>query len=134
MPCPYFEPQRIARQPKHPGARLPLLDEYDGLCHAFGGPVPETERFRSCNHGYSRGECGHFPENGSGSCFRFEVLHRTADWLEVLRVEEQGYAPVQWQPFRFSIQTGRVEPEPIDACALAQLRAFCSSYLRRFSQ
>lgn len=134
MPCPRFEPQRIALYPTHSNARLPLFDEYDGVCHAAGQPaqISEDSRFRFCNHGYSHGECGHSLQPDAPSCNRFAVLSRDCGSLELLCVEEQEYAPVRWLKVRFSIAEERLEPEPPDTCLRAQVRAFCRSYLRRF--
>ncbi len=136
MPCPFFEPQHVARQPKHPGARLPLLEEYNGLCHAATPPceVPESARFRFCNHGYSRGDCGHHPDPQAPSCLRFELLNRTANSLELLCLEEQEYAPLRWYKVIFSVTEGLLDPDPLDVCTRAQMRAFCTSYLARFPE
>jgi len=136
MPCPFFEPQHVARQPKHPKARLPLLDEYHGVCHANEDVVeiPETARFRFCNHGYSQGECGHRPKPDAASCLRFELLGRSSGYLELLYLEEQNHVPVRWQKVIFRITESALEPEPEDVCARAQMQAFCKSYLARFPE
>ena len=134
MPCPYFQPKQVAAEPKHPGARLPLLDEYDGLCHATRErlPIPEQVRFRCCNHGYSRGACERFPADESRSGLRYDVVRRTGTGLEVVCVEEKDYAPLHWQSIRYFPDTQRIEPELNDICMEAQLLAFCQSYLKRF--
>ena len=136
MPCPYFEPRHIARNPAHPNARLPLIEEYDGVCHAGAesAPVPEAARFRCCNHGYSQGECGRMPAAEKNSCSRFGVLRRADDCLDLIYLEEQDYAPARMQRIRFSISTGALDPEVTEPCARAQVQAFCRSYVRRFPQ
>ena len=135
MPCPHFEPQRIAPQSTHANARLPLIDEYDGVCHAAGGQnaeVAATARFRFCNHGYSRGECGQRISSQAPGCIRFELLKRDTERLELLVIEEQEYAPFRWFRVSFSTAEDRLDPEPADMCLRAQMRAFCASYLRHF--
>jgi hypothetical protein len=135
MPCRFFEPQRVAADARHPRTRLPLIDEYDGFCHAAPErvAVPEELRFRSCNHGYSRGTCAHFPESQALSGFRYTVLRCDAVALEILCVEERDYAPARWFPVRFLIAEQRLDTDTYDACVRAQAMAFCRSYLARFS-
>jgi len=124
----------MAADPEHPRARLPLLDEYDGICHATPEPFPAPGdlRFRFCNHGYSRDSCVHFPSGDSRSCTRLTVLNVTAECLEILSVDETDHAPVSWRSVTYRPHTGSIEPDLSDACARAQLVAFCKSYLRRF--
>lgn len=135
MPCPYFEPQGVARDPQHANARLPLLDEYDGLCHASEEPlaIPLALRFRCCNHGYSHGCCERFPKSELRSGLRYDVVRRSATALEIICVEEQQYAPWRWHSVRYFFEGERMEPEVADVCMRAQLLAFCRSYLKRFS-
>ncbi len=135
MPCPCFEPERIAPEREHPQARLPLFDEYDGLCHATGNvfSAPAALRFRCCNHGYSRALCEHFPPGEPRSALRYDVLRRTPGSLEVMCIEERDYAPLRWHQVEYLIETGLLKPEVCDACARAQLLAFCRGYLARFS-
>ncbi len=135
MPCPFFEPQRIATDPQHANARLPLLDEYDGLCHAQAETItaPATLRFGCCNHGYSRGCCDRFPAGEIRSGLRYDVVRRSPAALEIVCVEEQQYAPLRWQSIRYFFDTERIEPELTDLCMRAQVVAFCRNYLKRFS-
>ena len=134
MPCPYFEPQQATHQPQHASARLPLLDEYDGLCHATeeAAAVPGDVRFRCCNHGYSRGFCQRLPALENLSGLRYSILRRTDALLEVLCIEEQDYAPLRWHSIQYFFEGGRIEPEPLNLCIRAQVLAFCRSYLKRF--
>ena len=136
MPCPYFEPQRVAIDAHHPAARLPLLDEYEGVCHAGGDslPAPHARRFECCNQGYSRGCCERFPAAEDRSGLRYDVLRRTPAALEIVCIEEQQYAPVRWQSVQYFFENEQTEPEMTDECMRAQLLAFCRSYLRRFPE
>jgi hypothetical protein len=133
MPCPYFEPQRMV-EPTHLNARLPLIDEFDGVCRASSEalPVPPATRLRLCNHGNARGQCTQFPAQEQRSSIRFDVLRRSASKLDLLFVEESLYAPFSWRPLAFLIDSERFDPDPPDACQRAQLLAFCRSYLRRY--
>jgi len=134
MPCPYFEPQRVAADPLHASARLPLIEEHDGACHAHEEVIsaPPALRFRQCNHGYSQGACERFPSAEARSCARFNVVRRLEATLDVLCVEEQNYAPLRWQSVEYSIVSDRLTVEFSDVCLAAQLLAFCRSYLKRF--
>jgi len=121
-------------QPTHFNARLPLIDEFDGVCRALpeAFPVPSAARLRLCNHGNAHGQCVHFPVQDKRSSFRFEILRRSAADLDLLFVEEALYAPFSWRRLAFLIDSERLEPDPPDPCQRAQLLAFCRSYLRRF--
>lgn len=134
MPCPFFEPERIASDRQHTKARLPLLAEYDGSCHAAGRvvPAPVALRFQCCNHGYSRGTCEHFPPTEPRASLRYDVARRTASALEVICIEEQDYAPLRWRSVEYLMKTEELNPEIDDICARAQLLAFCRGYLARF--
>jgi hypothetical protein len=134
MPCPYFEPQRVSTDPSHAGARLPLIEEYDGVCHAHAETLtaPSDLRFRYCNHGYSSGVCQRLPAANAPSCLRYNVTRRSESTLDILCVEEQNYAPLRWQSVAYSITSDCLSAEVKDACLAAQLLAFCRSYLKRF--
>jgi hypothetical protein len=134
MPCPYFEPQRVVTQPTHLNARLPLIEEFDGVCRATleALPVPQESRLRLCNHGNARGQCAQFPADEKRTSIRFDVLRRSASNLDLLYVEESLYAPLAWRPLTFVIDSECLEPDPPDLCQRAQLLAFCRSYLRRY--
>ncbi len=134
MPCPYFEPQRVATDTCHASARLPLIEEYDGNCHADTQPVnaPAALRFRCCNHGYSRGACERLPAIEVRSCARYNVIRRSESTLEVLCVEEQNYAPLRWRAIQYSIAGDSLVLDPTDVCLEAQMLAFCRSYVKRF--
>jgi hypothetical protein len=134
MACPFFEPRQIAAAPEYAAARLPLIDEYDGLCRVREQPfpVPAEARFRCCNHGNSRGTCAHFPAGEQRSALRYEIVGRTAAALELLLLEERDYAPVAWQTVRYILAGESLEPEIGDIVKQAQIRAFCRSFLDRF--
>ena len=134
MPCPLFEPTERSASPEHPGARLPLIDEYDGKCRAGNAPfaVPGNLRHRCCNHGYDLGACPHFPLTDPRSCRRFDVRRDTPDELQLLSIEERSHAPAAWRTLSYRLEAGDLYPEPTDPCERAQALAFCRSYLRRF--
>jgi len=134
MACPYFEPQHVNASPEHAAARMPLIDEYDGLCRAASAPfpVPGQLRFRCCNHGNSRRTCAHFPADEMRSALRYEIIGRTAAALELLLVEERDYAPYAWQTIRYFVAGELLDPEIADVAKQAQIRAFCRSFLEHF--
>lgn len=135
MACPFFEPQAVAANPRHANARLPLIQEYDGACHAAAEPftAPPEHRFSNCNHGYSRAACGRFPIAETRSALRYTVVKDSGGVLEIICIEERDHTPVAWHPARFSVETGLLEPAIPDTCMRAQALAFCRSYLARFS-
>ncbi len=120
----------------YPFGRIPLIEEYDGLCHAAAEPVtaPESARFRWCNHGNSNGCCPVFPVHEVRSCLRYEVVERKEVALRILCIEEQAYAPLRWYQVQYICADGSLHPEPDDGCVRAQVIAFCRSYLARFPQ
>jgi hypothetical protein len=134
MACPFFEPRQITAMPEYAAARLPLIDEYDGLCRAREQPfaVPAEARFRCCNHGNSRGTCAHFPAGEQRSALRYEIVGRTAAALDLVLLEERDYAPLAWQTVRYVFAGESLEPEIADIVKQAQIRAFCRSFLDRF--
>jgi hypothetical protein len=135
MPCPFFAPRNIVAKQQNVNARLPLLDEYDGLCHARPEPIeaPAELRFRYCNHGYSKGSCDRFPSGEVRSSVRYDVLRQSRSALELVCIEEQNYAPLRWHTIQYFLGRERLEPEVDDVCTQAQAIAFCRSYLSRFS-
>jgi hypothetical protein len=134
MPCPYFEPQTIVSRPHSVNFRFPLIEEYNGRCHAPAGSsqTPVADCVRLCNHGYPKGQCAQFPAEEERSCFRYSVVRRSATSLEVICVEEQDYTPLRWHSLQYNFAGDRLETEPADPCIQAQALAFCRSYLQRF--
>jgi len=135
MACPYFEPQHIASPATHPGARLPLIDEYDGLCHALEAAfVPDTaHRFRHCNHGNVQGECSHFPLSDVPGSMRYQVESRGPLHLDLLIIEERQHWPHAWHRVQFEITAEIFRPAPPGPVVQAQALAFCRSYLKLFA-
>jgi hypothetical protein len=133
MPCRYFEPQHIVDAPFHPNARLPLVDEYDGVCHAEGEPVPVPgdSRFAGCNHGNRGNLCRRFPVDREIRVLRLTVANQEAEFLEVLAIEELDHRPVRWHTVRYLLPSEEFSPEMGEICQRAQLLAFCRSYMKR---
>ena len=131
MPCPFFEPQRALRPSTQSGGRLPLIDEYDGICHAsdISVPSPDSARFRLCNHGNSKGLCVLFPGGEIRSCLRYEVATHSEGKLRITCIEEQAYAPLRWHRLLYMLSEDRLEPVPEDVCIRAQALAFARSYV-----
>jgi hypothetical protein len=134
MPCPFFEPQQPAATPRHASARLPLIAEYDGLCHAgeHAEDAPESVRFACCNHGYSKKACARFPQAEALSAFRYTVLREDSDALYVLCVEEREHIPTSRGTVRFSFAMSNLTESALSTVMQAQALAFCRSYTERF--
>jgi hypothetical protein len=60
---------------------------------------------------------------------RYSVTSHSAASVEVLCIEEAGYAPVTWSRLQYSIEDGAISPDPSSACLRAQVTAFCKSFL-----
>jgi len=133
MPCRYFEPLQIAPVPFHPNARLPLIDEYEGLCHAETEaiPVPAEIRFAGCNHGNRDTSCGRFPVASERAVLRLTVAKQDPDSLEIVAIEEANHSPLRWQTIRFLLRSEELVPDLTEVCQRAQLLAFCRSYLQK---
>lgn len=134
MACPYFEPQRAVVPAGQARARLPLIEEQDGLCRAGAeaAAVSDERRFRCCNHGYSQGVCEILPAGAARSSFRYTVVKQSAAALDILCIEEEEYTPRRWHAAQYATESGSLTPELENSCMRAQALAFCRSYLRHF--
>ena len=134
VPCPFFEPVSIASNPHAAHARLPLIAEHDGLCHGTGvpSPAPDEWRFSGCNHGRDQQHCPRFPLPNSSLIRRFTVKEESDTTLSVLVSEEIHHIPVRWRVVQYSVSRRELLDSSKDACEVAQIRAFCLAYLRRF--
>jgi hypothetical protein len=135
MACPFFEPREPAALPRRSGVRLPLIDEYTGVCHASGAVVLPAEAMLStaCNQGYAYA-CPCHPSASNPSAMRYSVVLRTQQELTITWIEEQAYSPVGQGTVRVDIQSGRTVPAPLAEVISAQITAFCRSYLKRCVQ
>jgi|SRR5271165_2620309 len=133
MPCVYFEPTAPAADPLHYGTRLPLIEEYDGRCHAMSGaPAAIGQlRWQCCNQGYSLGRCSQFPADGFGGALRYSVTSHMEDSLELVWIEERDHAPFRHGSLHFTISTGCFLETGQDTPVAAQALAYCRSYLKR---
>jgi hypothetical protein len=129
MPCPLFEPIRRVDHEDSWNARLPLLFEFEGICHGGEEAIDEERRFRFCNRGYARSYCKSFPTHVENSAIRFSVVEATAATVTVLVIEEEDHWPKRWTKTEFVIAEARLEPEIEDGCRRAQTIQFCLSYL-----
>ena len=132
MPCPFFEPQKVVERPTRVNARLPLIGEFTGLCHAGETPVvaPAGLLFAACNQGYSRGTCVHFPSQETRSALRYSVVAQTDCVIDLLCIEEADYAPLQWKRLQYRIAEGELSPETTPLLMRAQAVAFAREHLR----
>jgi hypothetical protein len=134
MPCPFFQPTREVHEPTYRSGRLPLIDEYDGICRATEQPYPPDREtlFRCCNHGYSTGTCLRIPADAGRSSIRYSILGRTPVSLEIICVEETNYEPQRWHKFEYLVETAEVKSDELTECIRAQAIAFCRAYIRHF--
>ena len=85
MACPYFYP--VMRSQNAAPARAPLGSLYEGHCQAD----PAATLQESCNFGYARGACGHFPKESQGDAIRFTV----ADHGKLIYILERNHTPIE---------------------------------------
>jgi hypothetical protein len=134
MPCPVFYPTSQVSEPTRTGGRLPLINEYEGVCKADAEPyTPDPDTlFRCCNHGYSRGACSRIPLDAAQSSVRYSILGRRDASLQVMCVEETNHEPQKWHRFEYVVETAEVKCDSLTECMRAQAAAFCLAYVRRF--
>jgi hypothetical protein len=98
-----------------PAPRLPLGDAWAGECVAGGQPL-ETVQRETCNCGYARGRCAHFPEDARADAVRFSMAGE-----RLIYIFEKNHAPLEHG------EVGAAETrEPLASLA----RAFRESYGR----
>ena len=98
--------------------RLPLGDAWAGECTAGGAWEPaEAVQRETCNCGYARGRCAHFPEDAAADAVRFSMGSEG----RLIYILEKDHAP---------LEHGEVDAaetrEPLGSLA----RAFRESYGR----
>jgi hypothetical protein len=131
MPCPLFEPRSRVRPASASDPRLPLIYEFEGVCHGGESVIEPEHRFKYCNRGNARGNCGNFPSTLLLSAIRFAVTSMTAETLSFLVVEEENHWPKSLKKVDFLISEKRLTPDIADSCRRAQAFHFCLSYLDR---
>jgi hypothetical protein len=129
MPCPYFEPLNPVAEPAFQNGRLPLIEQYSGVCHVHAEPAQSTES--CCNHGYARGQCERFPLAGKNVAHRFSLLGQGPEELELVFIDEEDYAPAFTRRLHFSVRGNCLSEDDLGSCIAAQALAFCRSYLRK---
>lgn len=130
MPCPYFEPDAPLARPAYENGRLPLIEEHSGKCLRTAAGY-ECLDYAACNQGYARGICANFPSEQANGAFRYSLVRRSGDEMEILWISEEEYSPIASRHLHFSITGNCVLEHEIGACIQAQVAAFCQSYLRR---
>jgi hypothetical protein len=110
MACPYFYP--LTRSQSAAPARTPLGDLYDGQCQA----APAAPAHESCNFGYGRAACEHFPADSQGDAIRFTVMDG-----KLIYIVERNYTP---------IQHGAVEGALLSSAIRRQAEVFTENWKR----
>jgi hypothetical protein len=131
MPCPLFEPLRKIHPTQEHLPRLPLIYEFEGICHAGEPLIHPLHRFHYCNRGNAKGNCPSFPNELALTAIRLNVTGKTPQTLTIVVVEEESHWPRAWASFSFLIAENRLEPEIEDSCRRAQVFQFCLSYLEK---
>ncbi|MDP8988477.1 MAG: hypothetical protein M3N41_00160 [Acidobacteriota bacterium] len=118
MACPYFKPlRRLDAGGWEPAPRLPLGAAWAGQCTAGSAWEPaEGLQRETCNCGYARGRCAHFPDDAGADAVRFSMAGE-----RLIYIFEKEHAPVEHG------EVGATEMrEPLASLA----RAFRESYGR----
>ncbi|MDP9113847.1 MAG: hypothetical protein M3O20_09205 [Acidobacteriota bacterium] len=118
MACPYFKPLRLLDAGGwDPAPRLPLVDAWAGECTAGNAWEPtEAVQRETCNCGYARGRCAHFPDDGEVDAVRFSMAGE-----RLIYIFEKDHAPVEH---------GDVGAAEIREPLASLMRAFRESYGR----
>jgi hypothetical protein len=114
-----------------PAPRLPLLFEFEGVCHAGEMAILPHHRFHYCNRGNAKGNCASFPSASKVTAVRFTVTAVTSHSLTVLVLEEHDHWPGVHRHVDFLIDEQRLQPDIADICRRAQVLTFCRSYLEK---
>ena len=119
MACPYFKPSRpLDAGAWDPAPRLPLGDAWAGECTAGSAwEPPQALQRETCNCGYARGRCAHFPDNAAVDAVRFSMAGE-----RLIYIFEKDHAPVE----HGEIHEATEMREPLASLA----RAFRESYGR----
>jgi hypothetical protein len=128
MACPFFEPLAPVLHPESRNGRLPLIQEYEGTCHASGTGTNASGSV--CNHGYAQGQCERYPNSEPSVALRYSVLHRNGGELQLMCIAEENHSPVRSMRLHFSSDLNGITERDLEACLMAQAVAFGRSYLR----
>jgi hypothetical protein len=132
MACPYFDPLT----PCHAdgSAMLPLGDFWEGVCRAIPGqphaPAREIQH-PTCNLGYARGLCPHFPASPGPDAVRFTIRRESRSSISLFYVLESDHHPFAYGPLDYSLEAAGFTGSHPDAVLQRQARAYVASYLRR---
>jgi len=120
LACPYFKPsRRLDAGGWDPAPRLPLGDAWAGECTAGNAWEPaEAVQRETCNCGYARGRCAHFPDDAGADAVRFSMVAGK----RLIYIFEKDHAPVE----HGEVDRATEMREPLASLA----RAFRESYNR----
>jgi hypothetical protein len=118
LACPYFKPlRRLDAGAWDPAPRLPLGDAWAGACTVGSAWEPaEPMQRETCNCGYVRGRCAHFPDDAGADAVRFSMAGE-----RLIYILEKDHAP---------LEHGEVEATEMREPLASLARAFRESYGR----
>lgn len=126
--CPYFvpvEPWSETGEPWPGPRRVPLGEPYRGNCQVAAGGIDLNRQASTCNFGYARHRCPHFPKSDLDA-IRFSITGNAGDRVELVWIEERDHAPVSHGTARY--RQGVFEPA-LPAQYLTLALAFVRTYL-----
>jgi len=133
MACPYFYPvARLEDSSWIVPPRLPLGDAYAGQCHAAASPFsPDETRVRqTCNLGYARGSCEHFPPDAKADALRFHIAEDCGELIRIQYIFEKDCWPQEHGVLECSAGSREIAAS-VDTLLASQAAAYLESYLRR---
>jgi len=136
MACPYFHPTtRIEDNSWIIPPRLPLGDAYNGECRANTAAFqpPENVVRETCNVGYARESCTHFPPDAPADAVRFHIAEARSDLIRIQYVFEKDCWPRDHGTLECAVASLQISPS-VDSILKSQAAAFVESYLRRREQ
>ena len=113
-------------------AMLPLGDFWNGDCHAASPvPIENPSLLQTCNLGYARAACPHFPGSTAVDGVRFTISRDDGDTLGVCYVLEGNHHPVSHGTLEYSHSRAALLDSPASPMLRRQAAAYIEIYLRR---
>lgn len=135
MACPYFDPVEPRGGPRPQDSMLPLGGHWRGVCAATAGAParPDDAMVHTCNLGYARGACPHFPGGAAPDAVRFTISSDAGERILIYHVIERDHHPYTHGPLAYSRALDAIEGLGPDAILARQALAYVHSYLHRKS-
>lgn len=114
---------------------LPLGDFWNGECHAAAPtPIDNTVFLQTCNLGYARASCPHFPALVPTDAVRFTISRDDGDTVRIYYVMERDHHPLSHGALEYSRARGALLDSAVHPTVRRQAAAYAESYLERMRE